>query len=368
MTYITNGNVFKALESWAPQHLAYDWDNVGLQIGSYSERTKKVLVTLDVLEPVADEAIDAGVNLIIAHHPLIFKPLKRIDFQTPKGGTIKKLIENNITVYAAHTNLDIAQGGVNDLLADKLGLDDVQPLVDMREEPLLKLMVFVPKTHAEQVRDALGKAGAGHIGNYSHCTFQTEGHGTFMPLEGTDPFIGSTNKLEIVDEFKMETVVKEKDLHRVITAMKKAHPYEEVAYDLFPLKHIGPPFGLGRIGTMKETADVKALSETIKNVFDIENLRVTGDLTQQIKKVAVIGGSGEKYLYQAKKMGADAFITGDVTFHLAQDAKELGLALIDPGHYIETIMKRATKQYLLEKFSGMEVFESKVNTDPFQFV
>ncbi len=368
MNNVTHGNVFKALEEWAPKKLAYDWDNVGLQVGSYTDKTKKILVTLDVLESVVDEAIANETNLIIAHHPLLFKALKNIDFQSVKGKIIKKLIKHDITVYAAHTNLDIANGGVNDLLCEALDLVSTEPLVDKQSENILKLVVFVPVTHAEIVREALGNAGAGHIGAYSHCTFQSEGQGTFKPLEGTNPYIGKKNELEKVEEFKIETVVKESNLNQVINAMKKAHPYEEVAYDLYPLELAGDSFGLGRIGSFEEPMSLQSLCNKVKKAYQVNDLRVTGDLDQPIKKVAIIGGSGEKYIYQAKRMGADALITGDVTFHLAQEAKELGLAIIDPGHYIEQIMKKAMKKYLMNKFSNIQVLESKIDTDPFQFV
>lgn len=365
---VTHGNIFKALEEWAPKNFAYDWDNVGLQVGSHADETKKILVTLDVLESVVDEAVANEVNLIIAHHPLIFSPLKNINFQSVKGKIIKKIIKHDITVYAAHTNLDIANGGVNDLLCEALNLVSTKPLVDKQTEKILKLVVFVPITHAEIVREALGNAGAGYIGNYSHCTFQSAGEGTFKPLEGTNPYIGSTNELEKVEELKIETVVKESDLDHVITAMKNVHPYEEVAYDLYPLELVGDSYGLGRIGSFEEPMSLQSLCDKVKKAYQVDDLRVTGDLDKQIKNVAIIGGSGEKYIYQAKTMGADVFITGDVTFHHAQDAKELGLAVIDPGHYIEQIMKKATKNYLTNHFSDIQVYESKINTDPFQFV
>src|SRR5690625_2046805 len=182
---INTSDVFHVIESWAPKNLAYDWDNVGLQVGSYNRPVKRVMITLDVLESVVDEAIAKKTDLIIAHHPLLFKSLKQINIDTPVGRTIYKLIENNITVYAAHTNLDIAQGGVNDMLFDQLKINPKDYLVHLKTEKLYKLMVYVPKTHAEEVRNAISNAGAGHIGKYSHCTFQTKGQGTFKPLEGT---------------------------------------------------------------------------------------------------------------------------------------------------------------------------------------
>lgn len=367
MKKITHGEVFKVIERWAPQHFAYDWDHVGLQVGSQVDETNKVMVTLDVLQSVVDEAIEKGVNLIVAHHPLLFRPLKKIDFQSVKGKIVKKLIEHNITVYAAHTNLDIAESGVNDLLLDKLGIENRKPLITTHKEQLIKLVVFVPLSHVEEVRNALGEAGAGHIGNYSHCTFQTKGHGTFMPLEGTNPYIGTKHQLEIVDEMRIETIVSEKDVSRVLHAMKKAHPYEEVAYDLYPLNNEGKTYGLGRIGKLEQAVTLEAFVDKVKKAYHVNALRVTGDMNKQVQKIAVIGGSGEKYMERAKLLGADVLITGDVTFHIAQDAEEMGLAIIDPGHYVEEIMKEAMQQYLKEKFENIEVIVSETNTNPFQF-
>lgn len=368
MSTINHQTVFKQLEQWAPKHLAYEWDNVGLQIGSMTDKTNKVMITLDVLESVVDEAIEKDVNLIIAHHPLIFKPIQQLNVDSVKGKIIKKLIEHDITVYAAHTNLDIAENGVNDLLCEVLQIEHTKNIVDVQQEQLLKLVSFVPYTHIDQVRDALGDAGAGHIGNYSHCTYQSKGQGTFMPLEGTDPFIGSANQLELVDEVKIETIVKENELSKILASLKNAHPYEEVAYDLYPLKHIGKTYGLGRIGSLSEKITLKEFIEKVKKAFDVHHLRVVGQLNDMVKKVAVIGGSGEKYIHQAKRLGADVLITGDTTFHHAQDAEQMGLALIDPGHYIEEIMKKATKNYLEEHFAHLPIIESETNTNPFQFV
>lgn len=195
------------MERLAPKSLAYDWDNVGLQVGSFSTPVKKIMVTLDVLEEVVDEAITKNVSLIIAHHPLLFKPVKQLSTDTPQGRVLHKLLQHNITVYAAHTNLDIAEGGVNDVLCEKLKIKNTKVLIKERTETLYKLVVYVPQTHQKVLREAIGKAGAGHIGNYSHCTFQTMGKGTFKPLEGTNPYIGSQDKMEFVPEVKIETIV-----------------------------------------------------------------------------------------------------------------------------------------------------------------
>lgn len=368
MNEIKHEQIFKQLETWAPKHLAYDWDNVGLQVGSSKAITKKVMVTLDVVESVVDEAIEQNVNLIIAHHPLIFQPLKQIDFHSMKGKIIRKLIEHDITVYAAHTNLDIAEGGVNDLLLDKLPVKNRRPFIPTHQEKLLKLVVFVPISHVDAVRDALSKAGAGHIGNYSHCTFQSKGNGTFMPLEGTNPYIGDKGKLEIVDEMKIETIVKEKEIQKVVSAMKNAHPYEEVAYDLYPLENAGEKLGLGRVAILEEPVTLQKFAEMVKDAFKVDGIRITGDLHKEINKIAIVGGSGQSYMEQAVKQGVDAFITGDVTFHTALDAKEMGLAIIDPGHFIEKVMIDATKQYLTSTVANLDIVVTETNSDPFKFM
>lgn len=367
---VRNTDVFELMENWAPKSLAYDWDPVGLQVGSYDKKVKKILVTLDVLEPVVDEAIEQNVDLIISHHPLLFKPLKQLDLNSLKGRIVQKLIKHDISVYAAHTNLDVAPGGVNDILCDALNIQAEDYLIPKETGKLFKLAVYVPLSHIESIREALGNSGAGHIGNYSHCTFQTEGVGTFKPLEGTNPYIGKQGKMEFVDEVRMETIVEEEKLSKVLAAMIEAHPYEEPAYDIYPLKNEGKKYGLGRIGELKEQMDLKTYSEYVKQALDIPGLRIVGDLTKQVKKVAVLGGSGEKYIHEAKRQGADVYITGDMTFHTAQDAWQMGLAVIDPGHYMEKVMKKATKDYLDKHLNRKEikVIVSNTNTEPFQFI
>lgn len=361
-------NIFKQIEKWAPKHLAYDWDNVGLQVGSHTDETKKVMVTLDVVEAVVDEAIANDVNLIIAHHPLLFKPLQQIDINSFKGKVLKKLIENNITVYAAHTNLDIAHGGVNDLLSDALQLQNTSHLVTTYEEKLYKLIVYVPKTHADTLRQALGDNEFGFIGQYSHCSFNTEGTGTFMPREGTDPFIGVKNTIEFVDEMKIETLIKESEIECALQTVYKHHPYEEVAYDLYPLAQHGKQYGIGVIGTLKSETTLDELCEEVKKTFQLEAVRVTGTSDTVVGKIAVLGGSGEKFIQQAIQKGADVFITGDMTFHQAQDAYEMGLSVIDAGHYIEEIMKHATKEYLEKECTTIDCIVSTVNTNPFRYM
>ncbi|MGP4061686.1 Nif3-like dinuclear metal center hexameric protein [Halobacillus sp. H74] len=363
--------IIKQFEEWSPKHLAYDWDNVGLQVGSLNKPVKNIMVTLDVLENVVDEAIEKNVDLIIAHHPLLFVKLSQINLNTPKGRIVQKLIKHDITVYAAHTNLDIAHGGVNDVMADLLGLKNRKPLIKSGEDKLVKLTVFVPEDHADAVRNAISEAGAGHIGNYSHCTYQLSGQGTFQPESGTDPFIGEQGELEVVDEKRIETIVPKSDLAGVLKAMEAAHPYEEVAYDLYPLLNEGESLGAGRVGTLPEPVQLEKFIGQIKEAYEIPSVRASGDLTKMVKTVALLGGSGEKYIHAAKRSGADVYITGDMTFHITQDAMEMGLAVIDPGHHVEKVVCPKVKDYLEEHCNQngqLNILISESDTEPFKMV
>lgn len=368
----TVGKIINILEQWAPKKLAYDWDNVGLQIGDLSAEVNCILTTLDVNEAVVDEAIEVGAQLIIAHHPLLFKPLKQINFAEPIGRVIRKLICSNIAVYAAHTNLDIASGGVNDWLATCLKLEEVKVMLPEYEEKLYKLHVYVPNSHVDEVDLALTHFGVGQLGDYSECSFRIQGTGTFKPEQGSDPFIGQKGEKEYVEETKLEYILPEPLIKPVITKLINVHPYEEPAYDLIELANQGRVQGLGRIGKLKHPIRLGQFAEQIKNTFQLQGLRITGDPEQMVAKVAVLGGSGEKYFRQAKRLGADVYVTGDLTFHQAQDAEALGLALIDPGHYIEKVMitglQNDLKVKLADQTLDIEIVTTEVNTDPFIYM
>jgi dinuclear metal center YbgI/SA1388 family protein len=367
-----NGHeIIQLFESFSPKSLAMDGDKVGLQIGNLNRKVQNVMIALDVLDEVVDEAIAKGVQLIIAHHPLIFRPLQRITSEDPSGRLIEKLIKHDIAVYAAHTNLDIAKGGVNDLLADALGLKDTQVLFPTLEEKLKKIAVFVPITHEEIVREALGKAGAGAIGDYQYCSFSSKGSGRFLPGYEANPFIGISGKLEVVEEIKIETIYPEYLEKNILSAMFKAHPYEEVAYDLISLDNKGETLGLGRIGHVSETT-LKDFVEDVKRVLEVNTVRVVGNLNAIVKKVAVLGGDGNKYFPHARFKGADVYVTGDFYYHTAHDAAAQGLNVIDPGHNVEKVMKKGVteklSQLFIEKGFAVNVFPSEIHTDPFQFV
>jgi dinuclear metal center YbgI/SA1388 family protein len=364
--------IISLLESFAPKKMAVEGDTIGLQVGSLNKPIKKVMIALDVLESVVDEAIEGKVDLIIAHHPLLYRPLKKIDIGTSKGKVIEKLIKNDITVYAAHTNLDVTSLGVNEWLADQLQLTSTEVLSTTYEDKLVKLSVFVPRTHEEQVRFAIGNAGAGHIGNYSHCSFSSDGIGTFTPLEGTTPYIGKQGQLEKVEEVKIESIMPESIQKVVVSAMKKAHPYEEVAFDLYPLLNKGKELGIGKIGKLSKEMTLHEFVDHVKKAFGLSNLRVIQGKNSIIKKVAVVGGDGNKYIYPALHKGADVLVTGDIYYHNAHDAQEEGLTIIDAGHHIEQIMKIKLKDILEEKLKNNNyetvVVESNIVTDPFTFM
>ncbi len=364
--------VIQYMEQLAPKHVAMEDDKIGLQLGSLQKEITGVLTALDVNEEVVDEAIALGANLIIAHHAIIYRPLRNLQSDTPMGKVYEKLIKHDIAVYVAHTNLDVTEGGMNDWMAEALGIESSSPVEDIHTDHLYKLVVFVPKDHHQRVLDAVLNAGAGAIGNYSHCSFNIEGYGTFVPGEGTDPFIGKQGRMEKAEEIRIETVVPQSIRSKVIQAMLKSHPYEEVAYDLYPMDLKGRTFGLGRVGKLKEPVTLDQFVLRVKEKLDVPFVRVVGNLDRQIKKAAVIGGSGGKYWKAAMFRGADVLVTGDIDYHTAQDALMAGLTLIDPGHNAEKIMKVRVAMWLRDKLEEnkyeTKVFSSEVHTEPFYFL
>ncbi|WP_222927204.1 Nif3-like dinuclear metal center hexameric protein [Thermosediminibacter litoriperuensis] len=346
--------VINIIERLAPRKLALEWDNVGLMVGDYSAKVDRILVALTVTPGVMNYAIEHKMDMIISHHPFLFKPLKSIKRDLPSGRMIYDAVKHDIVIYSAHTNLDVASGGVNDLLAGCLDLEGVEVLEPTREEPLKKIVVFVPRGYEDAVRDAMGDAGAGHIGNYSHCTFNVAGIGTFRPLEKARPFIGEAGRLERVEEVRIETIAPESLVKKIVSAMLKAHPYEEVAYDLYPVENKGGVFGLGRIGYLKSPLTLKDLCENIKQKLGVNSLRVVGDLTKKVSKVAVCGGAGGNLVSKAAFLGADVYITGDVKYHEAEEARITGMALIDAGHYsTEKLILNFIADHLKKELSAL---------------
>lgn len=353
------------MEELAPSCLAEDWDNVGLLLGSGNKAVRKILVCLDVTANVVREAVQKQADLIVSHHPLIFKGMKKIVEDDPKGRIIIELIKNGIGVYSAHTNLDVADNGVNEYLAKVLGLTGLQNLNHYKSEDLFKIVVFVPEDHTDSVRAAMCGAGAGWVGNYSDCTFMTRGTGTFKPLEGTNPYIGVKGEIERVEEYRLETIVPKSKAGSVVSAMLKAHPYEEVAYDMYPLKLKGKEYGLGKVGKLDGAVSVEEFIEKVKTNLEIDALRLIGKPRGLIEKVAVFCGSFDDNISSALRHRADVLVTGDIKYHTAQDAVEAGICIIDAGHFAtERIMIPALAEIIKRKFSEVEVFTSEVEENP----
>lgn len=370
---VNGQTLIQYMEQLAPKHYAVEHDTIGLQLGTLNKPIERVLVTLDVTEAVVAEAISHKVDLIIAHHAIIFRPLTKIATDMPAGKLYESLIKHDIAVYISHTNLDVALGGVNDLLAEAIGMETGgKPLEVTYEDRLNKLVVFVPTAHLNQVTDAMWRAGAGHIGNYSHCSFQADGIGTFMANEAASPFVGEVNKLQQEPETRIETIVKDSQLKAVVHAMLKAHPYEEPAYDILPLGLKGEQYGLGRVARLKQSQTLEQLARHVKITFNLDAVKVVGELNKPLKKVAVLGGMGAKYVRKAKFAGADAIITGDIDFHTAQDALADGIAIIDAGHHIEHVMIEGVASWLNKKCqqekADVTIIASNINTNPFQIV
>lgn len=365
-------SAIEILEKIAPKRLAEDWDTgIGLQIGDPAQSVRGIFVSLDLNEAVLQEAIGAGADLLVVHHTPFFKPLQHLRTNEPQGRLIAEIIRQGMSLYTAHTNLDNAAGGVNEVLAQQLGLTDTEVLAVSRRQKLYKLAVFIPADYEEAVRTAITRAGAGFIGNYSECTFGTEGTGTFRPQEGADPFIGSLGKLEKVAEIRLETIVPEENLSAVVKAMRKAHPYEEPAYDIYLLANEGRTFGAGRVGRLAEPLSLREFAALVKERLQIEHLRYCGDPAREVAKVALCGGSGMSYWRQAGFHGADVLLTADVKYHDAQDALAAGLCVIDAGHYaterpVMTVVAEYLREHLHKK--DVQITVSRICTEPFGFL
>lgn len=321
--------------------LAESWDNVGLQVGDPGAPLQKVLVALDPTLATVTAARDAGAQALVTHHPLILRPLKRLTPDDAVGNILCSAVRSGVAVISTHTNLDCAVDGLNSWLAALLGVAQSTPLQPSAGD-YLKLVVFVPAGHEQAVAEALFSAGAGEIGAYDQCAFRSRGEATFRAGAGTKPFIGEIGRTERVEELRLETIVPRRKLPRVVEKMLGAHPYEEVAYDLVPLQNQVPGAGLGRIGRLAREMSLDAFAAQVKAALGCDHLRLTGAGSRPVGKVALCGGSGAGLLQTAHRQGADVLVTGDVKYHDARQAEELGIALIDAGHF-------ATERLMIKK-------------------
>lgn len=362
--------IIKILDQLAPEHLCESWDNVGLMVGYPNRMVENLMVTLEVTEAVIDEAIEKNIDMIISHHPLIYKPLKKLVEQDPIAHMVMRLLKHDINLYVAHTNLDAAFEGTSKHIANLLQLDRVEYVSKTLQDQHYKVQVFVPEDHAEKVTEAMTQAGAGQMGAYTECTFQSMGTGQFRPNSQASPAIGRIDELTQVKEVKVETIVSHSLLSDVLNKMIKAHPYEEPAYDVIELSNKFNEQGIGMYGYLSPSLTLSDLAKRVKGILSCDSVRYIGDANKKISRVAIITGSGADYFKEAKAV-ADVLITGDIKYHEAQEALQKNLMVIDAGHfeteqiYIERL-KEILDQAFEEKSYDINVIVSETDINPFQ--
>lgn len=365
----TISTVADALESWAPPGSAQDYDNVGLQVGDASRSVSEAILALDATPEVLEEAKEHDADLVVTHHPLLFRPLDGVTADGYVSTLALRFAEAGIGLYSIHTNLDAAPGGVSFALVERLGATDVE-FLDGFEDTLYKLAVFVPEEAVDAVRRALAEAGAGQIGEYDACAFTTEGTGYFKPGSGTDPHIGEAgDDVESAAERKVEVEVAEWNLGPVMAALQEAHPYEEVAYDLYPVKQKNSRAGLGAVGHLEEPIPLSDFLDRVVTRLDAGSLRYTGDPAATVERVAVCGGAGSDFIGTARSAGADAYVTADVKYHdffkVLDTEGTPQMALVDPGHYeTEALTEALLRDWLRDQFPAVHWRRTQTTTSP----
>ena len=367
---MTLGEFQHAIEEWIPPATSWEGDNVGIQVGRPDAAITNILLALDATVALAQEAKDRKANLIITHHPLFFHPLRSLTPRSRAGEIALYLVEHKINLYSAHTNLDHVDGGVSHAMASLLGLKNVRALSPLTGT-LAKVAVFVPTSHLEKVARAMYNAGGGKFAKYEECSFRTDGIGTFKGMEDAKPFIGTQGILERTPETKLEMLVETWKLGPVIDAMMKAHPYEELAYDVYRLENKSRMFGLGAIGELQKPIALKDMVSLVKKKLGSPAVRFNGEMSRKVRKVAVCGGAGIGILGEALRQEADVFITADVKYHSYQEA-EGNICLIDPGHFeterhVLPVLQKRVKAIVRQKKSSSNIFISTTNTNPISY-
>lgn len=358
--------IISELEKLAPLSLQESYDNAGLITGNQNDECSSVILTIDTTEAVIEEAIDKGANLVLSHHPIVFSGLKKLNGKNYIERAVIKAIKNDIAIYAAHTNMDNVSVGVNAKICEKLNLQHCKILSPIKGS-LKKLVSFIPSKHLEKVRQAIFAAGAGHIGNYDNCSYSTKGKGSFRALENANPYVGALGKIHFEEETRFETIFPAHKQSKVISALLNSHPYEEVAYDIYPLDNIYEETGAGMIGELENAIPEKDFLDKIKEVFNVGCIRHTQLLNKSIKKVAICGGSGSFLLAKAMSSSADIFITGDFKYHQFFDA-ENKILIADIGHYeSEQFTKELFYDILKKKFPNFAFYFSEENTNPVNY-
>jgi dinuclear metal center YbgI/SA1388 family protein len=355
------------LDSFAPLALQESYDNCGLLIGNKDNDLTGVLITLDTTEEVIEEAVNKNANLIVSHHPVIFKAIKQLTGKNATERIIIKAVKHNIAIYTGHTNFDNIEKGVNEMLCRKIGIINTRILKPIHDQ-LRKLVTFVPLDHAESVRQSLFDAGAGTIGNYDSCSYNISGTGTFKAGENTNPYVGEINKIHTEPEIRIETIYPKFIENKIIEALLTAHPYEEVAYDLYTLNNLYPKVGAGMIGELDQEIQLSEFIEILKNRLKLKMIKYTGNLKQHIRKIAVCGGSGAFLLNDAIRQKADVFISADFKYHDYFEADNK-IIILDAGHYeTEQFTKELIFDILFKKFNTFACFLSEINTNPVNYI
>ncbi|MBN1598981.1 MAG: Nif3-like dinuclear metal center hexameric protein [Bacteroidales bacterium] len=359
-------DVIRLLEEFAPASLQETYDNSGLIVGNKENNVKGVLCTIDTTEEIIEEAEKLDANLIVSHHPIIFNGIKSLTGKNSIERTIVLAIKKDIAIYAGHTNFDNILQGVNRAICDKLGLKNCK-ILSPKKNYLFKIVTFVPEKKAQKVREALFGAGAGNIGNYDSCSYNVLGDGTFRGNESSNPYAGEKEKLHFEKEVRIESIVTKSDLTSVVKEMIKAHPYEEVAYDIYPLENEFQIAGSGMIGRLYKPVSSKTLLGLLKESFGTPVIKYAGNSEKEIQVIAVCGGAGSFLIDRAINENADAFITGDIKYHQFFEA-ENKLLLCDIGHYeSEQFTSNIFYNLLTKKSSKFAVHLSRVVTNPIKY-
>jgi dinuclear metal center YbgI/SA1388 family protein len=365
----TVADVRSYLDAFAPPRLAAEWDNVGLLLGDAAAQVHRILTCLTVTPEVVAEAVEQGAELIVSHHPILVRGTKRLSTDTAEGRLLWPLMRAGIAVYSPHTAFDNTAGGINDSLARRLGLSEVGPLRHGDGPRQCKVVVFVPDGDLQKVSDAMFAAGAGNIGQYRECSFRLPGTGTFFGSEATNPTVGQKGHREEVSEWRLEVLTPETALADVLAAMRKAHSYEEPAYDVYPLKPAPAGQGEGRVGHLPQAMPLVELSRRVKRELKASALQYVGPPERAVQRVAVACGAAGEFLDDAARAKADVFLTGEMRFHDYLRAQAAGVGLILPGHYaterpaVEELAERLGAQW-----PGLEVMASRREADPAAWV
>jgi dinuclear metal center YbgI/SA1388 family protein len=358
-------DLVQALQEIAPPERAAGWDNVGLLLGDSANAVQRVVTCLTVTPASAAEAVDAGAQMIVTHHPVLFRPTQRLTAATVEGRTLLPLLRAGVAVYSPHSAFDDAPGGINDVLAAKLGMTQVVPLRAGLSTPQCKIVVFVPDADLGRVGDALFAAGAGRIGQYRECSFRLAGTGTFFGADATNPTVGQKGRREEVEEWRLEAICTEAMVDVAVAAMRQAHSYEEPAYDVYPLRPARAIVGTGRVGLLAQPAMLADFAAQVKHMLAANCMQIVGEPALSVRRVAIACGAAGEFIGDAVRAEADVFLTGEVRFHDCLAAQAQGLALVLPGHYatercgVESLAAR-----LQQRFPSLEVWASRHEADP----